>query len=250
MIIKNSNIRRSIVENRYVIFVVIFAIILALYLIRFLNENAKEKLKPKNEIQNVAVTQPKVDTSTKPVISGTEVNKEQQENNTKLIETFITYCNNKEIEKAYALLSDECKEEVFSSNIQYFAKNYVEKIFTTKKMVTMQAWMNSYMNTYQVKIMEDMLSSGKITSSENAIEDYYTIVKKGTTNKLNINGYIGKQQMDAKDQVNGIAITVLCKDIYKEYETYDVKIENTSTHTILLDTRGKSTFYLCSRIKR
>ena len=94
MIIKNSNIRRSIYENRYVIFVVIFAIILALYLIRFLNENAKEKLKPKNEIQNVAVTQPKVDTSTKPVISGTEVNKEQQENNTKLIETFITYCNN------------------------------------------------------------------------------------------------------------------------------------------------------------
>lgn len=238
MIIKNSNIRRSIFENRYVIFVVIFGIILALYLIRVLNEDAKERLKPQNnEIQNTVITQPKEDTSNKPIISGTEVNKQEQEDTTKLIETFVTYCNNKEIEKAYALLSEECKTEVFSSNIQYFQKNYVEKIFTTKKMVDIQAWMNSYMNTYQVKIMDDMLSSGKITSSQDAIEDYYTIVTKGTTNRLNINGYIGRQQIESKTAINGITITVLCKDIYKDYESYDIQVGNTSLHTILLDSQ-------------
>ena len=74
MIIKNSNIRRSIFENRYVIFVIIFAIILALYLIRLLNANAKEKLSVKNsETQNTIVETQRRDTSSQSVITQTEV---------------------------------------------------------------------------------------------------------------------------------------------------------------------------------
>lgn len=247
MIIKNSNIRRSIVENRYVIFVIILGIILAFLVIRILNANAKEKFEQKkSETQNTMIVQEKKDTSSQAVITQTEVEKPVQQNNLKVIEEFIGYCNNKEIEKAYGLLSEECQEEVFSSNIQYFKKNYVDKIFQTKKMYEMQAWVNGYQTqTYKVKIMEDILSTGKITSSKNNIEDYYTLVTKGDVTKINLNGYIGRQIIEKETVYSGIRVKLLYKDIYSEYETYKIEMENTTTNTILMDTQENvKTMYL------
>ncbi|MBO5479176.1 MAG: hypothetical protein J6A04_05725 [Clostridia bacterium] len=238
MIIKNSNIRRSLFENRYVIFAIVFAIILVLYLIQVLNaESKKESIVQDNKVQNE--TAQVVDKSSQTVISGKDVTTTQQESNTKIIEEFITYCNNKEIEKAYSLLTEECKEEVFAGNIQYFKQNYVDKIFTSKKMCGMQSWINSYMYTYKVTIQDDMLSTGKTNSSGNKIEDYYTIVKQENSYKLNINSYIGRQQINKESQLNGIKITIICKNIYKDYESYDIKIENLSQKTILLDSKEK-----------
>jgi hypothetical protein len=54
MIIKNSNTRRSLYENRYVIFVIMFVIILFLALIRTLNTNLQEK--NANSINNNSIT--------------------------------------------------------------------------------------------------------------------------------------------------------------------------------------------------
>lgn len=239
MIIKNSNIRRSIFEGRYVIFAVIFAIVLVLYLIQMLNNSSKEESTlQNNQIQNTVIEQIK-DTSARPVITGNEVSKDKQETNTKIIEQFITYCNNKEIEQAYNLLTDECKEEIFFSNIQYFKQNYVDRVFTTKKMYSIQSWVSGYINTYRITIQDDILSAGKVNSSENKIEDYYTIIEQENGYKLNINSYIRRVQVDKQRKAQGITITVLCKDVYKEYETYDVVIENLTTKNILIDSKEK-----------
>lgn len=240
MIIKNSNIRRSLFNNRYVIFIIIFVIILLLYFIQVLNNNTKEKFEAENnKIQNTVSYTPKEDESSKATISGESINKTQQTNNTKIIEEFITYCNNKEIEKAYNLLTEECKEEIFASSIQNFKLKYVDVIFTSKKMCSAQSWMNSYGYTYKVKILDDMISTGHISSSENAIEDYYTVVKKDDVYKLNINGYIGRKEYNKQVESNGIKLNIVCKDIYKEYESYDIKIENLTNKTILLDSKEK-----------
>lgn len=247
MIIKNSNIRRSIVENRYVIFVIILGIILAFLVIRILNANAKEKFKQKsNQIQNTVATQEKKDTFDEAVITQTQIEAPIQQNNLKIIEEFMGYCNRQEIEKAYSLLTQECQEAVFSSNIQYFKKNYVDKIFQTKKMYETQAWVNGYQTqTYKVKIMEDILSTGKITSSKNNIEDYYTLVTKGDVTKINLNGYIGRQIIEKETVYSGIRVKLLYKDIYSEYETYKIEMENTTTNTILMDTQENvKTMYL------
>lgn len=247
MIIKNSNIRRSIFENRYVIFVIILGIILAFLVIRILNTNAKEKFKQKsNQIQNTVAAQEKKDTFDEAVITQTQIEAPIQQNNLKIIEEFIGYCNRQEIEKAYSLLSEECQEEVFSSNIQYFKKNYVDKIFQTKKMYETQAWVNGYQTqTYKVKIMEDILSTGKINSSKNSIEDYYTLVTKGDVTKINLNGYIGRQIIEKETVYGGIRVKLLYKDIYSEYEKYKIEMENTTTNTILMDTQENvKTMYL------
>lgn len=243
MIIKDSNLRQMLFSNRYKILGIIIAIILILCLIQVANELAKEKMK--EEAKEFANTS-KVDTTYNPsetVISGQDVPKEQQATNSSIIDAFIKYCNNKEIEKAYELLTIECKEKTFFSKIENFSKNYVEKIFTTKKSYTIQSWETNNGYTYKVELSDDIMSTGKI--SENKIEEYYTIVRQDNEYKLNIGGYIGKNNANSYSEAEGVKIEVLSKDIYKDYEEYKIKVQNNTKKTIMLDSKqNTSSVYL------
>ena len=197
MIIKNSNLRTILAENRYKILAIIIAIILILCVIRLLNEMAKNANRKTENTVNIETS-----TTYKPqetILQGENVPDFQQEKNDNVMENFIKYCNKKEIQKAYNLLTDECKEILFNSDIQNFEKDYINKIFTTEKSYTMKSWIktsNSY--TYKVKIMEDMLSTGKVNE---AVEDYYTIVNKNGENKLNINSYVEIGRASCRERV-------------------------------------------------
>ena len=188
MIIKNSNLRRILFENRYQILIVIIAIILILCLIQVLNNIVKQNNQQTktNSIQSSSYEPQET------VILGEDITEEQQENNTQIMDKFIQFCNAKDIENAYNLLTDECKEVLFQSNIENFNKNYIEKIFTTPKIYNMQSWINGYSDTYKVRILDDILSTG---NTGNVVEEYYTIVKQNGEYKLNLNSYIGRENI-------------------------------------------------------
>lgn len=244
MIIKNSNLRRELFSNRYLILAIMAAIIFLFLLINTLNNMTKQKdnnlITPEQSITGQSNTTPKQEiyTPEKTAISGSNVNEKKQEENKTVISNFINYCNQKQIEQAYNLLTDACKEEVFFSNIENFNNNYVNKVFNSKKTYSMQSWVNrDTYTTYKVKIVDDMISTGKITSKNNEIEDYYTIVQDGGNYKLNINNYIAKKEINKEKEFQGIKITVISRDTYKDYETYDVKVENSNESSILLDSQ-------------
>lgn len=245
MIIKNSNLRRNLFSNRYLILAIMAAIIFLLLLINTLNniskENNSKKAEEQNKIQQNTIKQQEIYTPEKTTISGTNVRQQEQENNKTLIENFINYCNQKQIEQAYNLLTDECKKEVFFSNIANFSNNYVNKIFNSKKTYSMQSWINrDTYTTYKIKIVDDMISTGKITSTQNEIEDYYTVVKEEGEYKLNINSYIVKKHINKEKEFKGVKITVINKDTYRDYEIYEIKIENLNENTILLDSQERT----------
>lgn len=234
MIIKNSNLRQNLFRNRYKILGIIVAIILVLLLIRTLNEFAKQanqKEKSKNIVEEVSSYKPQ-----QTVISGENVSNTKQEENTKIMDEFIDLCNKREIEKAYNLLTDECKEEMFDSSIQKFKKDYIEKIFTVDRTYNMQSWINGENQTYKVKILEDAMSTGK---TGEIIEEYYTIVKKDGKSKLNINSYVEKKKVNKKITKDNITIEILERNIFMEYEIYKIKVQNNTDNTILLDTKEK-----------
>lgn len=245
MIIKNSNLRRGLFSNRYLILAIMAAIIFLFLLINTLNNNAKENNKKQEEqskTQKNTTHYQEIYTPEKTTISGSNVKPQKQEDNKKVIDNFINYCNQKQIEQAYNLLSDACKEKVFFSNIGNFRDNYVNKIFNTKKTYSMQSWINrDTYTTYKVKIMDDMISTGKITSKQDEIEDYYTVVMQtGGEYKLNINSYIAKKEINKEKEFQGIKLTVISKDTYKDYETYSIKVENLSQNSILLDSQERT----------
>ncbi len=247
MIIKNSNLRKMLVENRYVIIVIIVGIILFMSLINVVNNFIKESQKEKlSQLENTTNTNNIINSdianNSKPIIeSTTNKNNSTTSNNLsneKLIRDFITYCNLHEIQNAYNLLSDECKQAVFFSNIEYFRNNYVESIFKTNKVLNIEKWTENNIITYRIRLTDDILSTGNIKGTTNAIEDYYTIVEtEGGKQKLNINGYISRNYINKEDEANGINISILKKDIFKEYEQYEIKVENKTNNTIMLDSK-------------
>lgn len=241
MIIKNSNLRRNLFSNRYLILAIMAAIIFLLILINTLNniskENNNKKAEEQNKIQQNSQKQ-EIYTPEKTTISGTNVRPQKQEDNKTVIDNFLNYCNQKQIEQAYNLLTEDCKEEVFFSNINNFSNNYVNKIFNSKKTYSMQSWINrDTYTTYKVKIVDDMISTGKITSAQNEIEDYYTVVQEEGKYKLNINSYIVRKQINKEKESQGVKITIISKDTYRDYETYEIKVENLNQNTILLDSQ-------------
>jgi len=240
MIIKNSNLRRFLYGIRYKILAIIVAIILALSIIRALNEEIKQ-----NESYSNKSTTQTINKSQHTVIMGGDISSDIQERNEEIIDTFFYYCNAKEIEKAYELLTDECREVMFSSNIENFKKDYVEKIFSTSKIHNIQSWINGEKITYKVRILEDAMATGK---TGDAIENYFTIVRKNNDYKLNINDYIGREYFNKESTVKDIKIKVLNKDIYMDYEIYNLQVVNNTENSIMLDSKLKDkSIYLTGR---
>ena len=162
-------------QNRNDIIKLIAIIAFIIIIIQLLNKMLVNSNKNKTEIQN-ETTIKDVKKPTQSVITGQKVSKAQTEENTNVIEQFVNNCNNREFEKAYALLSDECKAE-FNNDINLFKSNYYNKIFDKAKTYSLELWLISQDTyTYQIKYYENNLLATGGSSMNNNIEDYMTIV--------------------------------------------------------------------------
>lgn len=178
--------------------------------------------------------------SNKSAVTGSEVQSNKLENAVNTINSFVDYCNSKEIEKAYNLVSSDCKQQLYSS-IEIFKKAYYDDVFNGKeKKCTIENWFD---DTYKVRMVEDILSTGKDDELEK--EDYITVVLENETYKLNINSYIGMKNINKITKFDDIVMEVLCKYTYKDYEQYKIRVTNNKEGTIKLDTvNSPNTLYI------
>lgn len=234
-------------QNRKTIFTVILIIVFAIGGIQLLNFFAKTQ-KSNDNIQNV-ITDDNQESrelvSNKSLISGENISGTQLKKDTDVINEFVNYCNEKSIQSAYELLTDDCKEEMFPT-IEDFYNIYYSKLFNEdKKIHTIENWVG---NTYQVRFTGDILSTGNLSNNETR-EDYITIVKENGESKLNINNYIGRNNLNKITEYEDIKMTVTNVDTYMDYEIYSISIQNDSENPILLDTSDdtKSVYLLDSK---
>ena len=180
--------------------------------------NADEN--PFNEItmqsQKSAITGKKITTESKAI---------------SVIDKFVSLCNSGNINEAYNLLSDECREEVYPQ-ITAFQKKYYNTIFGKgKRNVSIENWID---NIFMVKYYEDVLATGNV-SDKNTVLDYITIkTDKEGQYKLNINSYIGRTEIDKSSSSENVQIRVVRKDIYFEYEIYTFEVTNNTENNIAI----------------
>ena len=180
-------------------------------------------------------------TTEKSAVTGELVDKEQITNAQNIIEQFVSYCNNGETEKAYNLLSKDCKNEVYK-NLNIFETLYYKENFggNIKKTATIENWFG---NTYTVYISADIMATGKIEDTKK--RDYYTLVDEEVSTKLNINSFIKKENINKEQTENNITYKIISKNVYMDYEEYTVQVQNGSENTILLDSmQSTKTIYL------
>ena len=152
-----------------------------------------------------------------------------------IIEQFAEYCNNGNVEEAYSFLSNECKDEMYKT-LNDFKVSYYDQVFEgEKKSISVENWSA---NIYKVTIQKDILSTG-IYTDEDTLQDYMSVITDEDDNyKLNINGYLGREDINLTEVQDNIEITVLRSNTYKDYQTYTFKIVNNSDNTILLDDKS------------
>lgn len=216
-------------QNRFKIIITLIIVVfiwLLIYIINSILANIPQ------ESINTNVTIQDSSKPTESVITGEEMPEETVNENTNLIQKFVSLCNEKNYNEAYNLLSTDCKEEVFTT-IDDFKRNYVDKIFTSNKTYTLELWFNTNVEyTYRIVYIEDnILSSGTIDTINNK-EDYITIIKENNEKKLNLNGFIAKEKIGNTSLQNNIEITVNNKLAYRSYEQYNITIKNNTNSTI------------------
>ena len=225
-------------QNRKKIFKIILVIVFIIGIIQLLNNLSKNKNGNNSIKNNIVISNNSKNEliSSKSAVTGDNVSNYKLEEDTNIIENFMKYCNDKDINSAYSLLTDECKEVMFPT-IEDFYNIYYSKIFDEEnKSYTVENWVG---DTYEVRITGDILATGKLDNSETN-QDYITIVKQNGENKLNINNYVGRKNLEKTTEHENIEVNVLSRDTYMDYEIYNLTIINNSENSILLDT-GEST---------
>lgn len=229
-------------QNRRQIIIVIAIIAFAIFALKVINSLLDNSVGYNNDT-NIS----KVEDVTKPnksAITGETIPEETVEKNSDLVKKFINYCNNKEIEKAYNLLTDDCKSE-FNNDVYKFRDNYFNNIFGTPKSYSLELWGNeSGYYTYKITYYENNLLATGGQSLNNNIEDYITITRKNGEDKLNIGCFIKKQDINKTKSSDNIDITINNRRVYKSYEKYIVTIKNNGTTNITISD-GKNNSDIC-----
>lgn len=223
-------------QNRKIIFIVIIAIILIILLIQGVNYLSTRQLEENNREQEEIAMEPDevYDKNVSALYGENAAPTNNAENYNNTLDTILTYCLNGDTTNAYNLLSDVCKEELYPSQ-QVFENQYYDSIFGQNKMYNYQYWAGK---TYQVTISDDILKTG---GTGFKTVDYYTLVEENdNTYKLNVNGFIGKTNIDSTESDEGVDITVESLSQYNNYAIYDIKVKNNTDKTILLDSQARA----------
>lgn len=241
------NLKRFYNQNRKTIWWVIGIVAFLLIVLRVINyfaaKNNEKMLSSGNtNIVNISNVSDQVQvTSEQSAVTGDKISNETLTSVNDLITTFLENCNNDRIEEAYNMLTEECKEEVYSS-IEDFKTYYCGNFFKNyRASFEIANWFGS---TYKVDIIPDMLSTGK-TNEGYVNQDYITIKRVDGEYKLNVNSYIGRTNTNITKEQDGVIINVNYKDVYMDYEKYNITVKNETENRVCLDTKENvKTMYL------
>lgn len=237
------NLIRFFNQNRKKIFWIILIIVFLLLLIQLLDWIAQNRTNQDIIISNNSSINDKADelVTDKSLVSGQTISSSYLNSATDVINKFVDYCNKGELQKAYNMLTDECKEVMFS-NVNSFKRIYYDGNFNgEKKSCTIENWLG---NTYKVNFTGDILSTGDLKNL-GTTEDYITIVESGDEYKININEFISRKESNKSTEYNGVEIKIETIDTYMDYEIYNLSVINNTENSIFLgDCNNSKSIYL------
>lgn len=235
-----NHLMRYYNQNRKKIWGTLIIIASAFLLLQLVNYFYKISVEKRQQVEKLPETSENISTDTtkittdNSVVTGKKLDDDKLKSETAVIKDFVSYCNEKELQKAYDLLTEECKEQMYHT-LEAFEQAYYNDVFNgEKKIASVENWVN---NTYKVRIADDMLEKGK-SNDGYAKQDYMTIQEVNGENKLNINSYIGYTKIDKTTKQDGFTVEVVSKNTYMKEEEYTLKVTNHTKNRMVLDQRN------------
>ena len=238
-------LRSFFYKNKYQIYKVLGIIVFIFIIIQLMNlfvkRNNNKKISDTNQITTGENEVIESVVSDKSAVTGDSIKTEKLKSETDTINEFMSYCNQHELEKAYNLLTNECKKQIYK-DVNSFEQSYYKNIFSgQKRNYTIENWVG---DTYRVNITGDLLATGKNDNGYSK-QDYITVKKVDDEYKLNINNYIGYFKVDKTTTDDNMSVEVVEKNTYKDYEEYTIKVTNKTEDIMQLDNVSNTkTLYL------
>lgn len=157
-------------------------------------------------------------------------------NNT--IDEYFNYCNSKNYNEAFNMLTEECKYYLYDNNIATF-QEYVDNIFTSNKIYNLQNYSNvDNIYIYNIKILDDITATGTSEDYE-VYQDKLVIHDENNEYKISNQGYIGKKLINRETEEDNMKVKVIKKEISYYKEEYTLEIRNkTDSYIMLSDDLG------------
>ena len=221
---------------------IIAAFIIIIQLLNFFTAKINNNIEEVNTItENDVISEIKNETnvdieSAQSVVSGETISTEKLKSATEVIGEFMDYCNQGNTEAAYGLLTDDCKEQMYNS-LDAFNQAYYQDVFGgEQKIYSVENWVG---DIYRVRISENMLATGKSNNGYSK-QDYITVKETGEGYKLNINSYIGHEEINKITEDNNIVVEVISKNTYMDREEYTIRVTNNNDTAITLDAKSNT----------
>lgn len=156
-----------------------------------------------------------------------------------VIDQFILFCQSEEYEKAYDMISEDCKKNIFP-NIDEF-KRYAMTNFPKQALHETIFYSRAEgVSIYQVKVFNDFLKSGLTREKLTYIDLKMSMVNENGKKKLNVAGYMGSEKLASVFENQYIKVDIVERRKFYSTEIYNIKIKNRTEYDLIIETEDGS----------
>lgn len=220
-------IRHFLKKNGKVI-AIVFLIWLSIFLLNYLLKHSPEKYEPSTTYtMHTAV-----------INTDSSVSKEIATSIEKLIEEYVGYCNEGNYQKAFNMLSEDCREHEYNNDVTAFMRHVLTKMPMPRRYA-IQDYSNitvggNIVYIYEVKFSEDFLATGLTDSQYLYTTDKFAFYYDENGLEMNVGNYIFHEEPKRISENEYLKIDVTDRYVNYSIETYTVKVTNKSDYTIVI----------------
>lgn len=155
-----------------------------------------------------------------------------------LINEYVGYCNEGNYQKAFNMLSEDCRKYEFDDDVTKFMDHVLTKMPTPKKHAIQSYSKVNYngrnMYIYEIKYTDDLLATGLTNSEYKYTQENMTFYQGEDGLEMNVGNYIYHTDIKSISENEYLKIDVIDKVVNYSIETYEVKFTNRSNYTIVV----------------
>ncbi len=152
-----------------------------------------------------------------------------------MLEKYMGYCLEGNVESAYNMLSDTCKECSFANEIDNFTSYITNKIGSAKRYAIQNYSNEGNTYIYQVKYSGDMLATGLTNTTYQYTEEKIVFKKqKNGTIEMSVGNFIDYEDIKNISENEYLKVDVKYVQKYYSVERYKVVLTNRSDYTIVI----------------
>ena len=191
-----------------------------------------------NQVLKLYTPEPEIEDTYEPHVSvidsSQKVPEKYQTNIEDLIEEYVSYCNNNDFDKAYNMLSKDCKEYAYPTYEDFI--DHLKIVMYTPKKYSIQNYSNlDDMYIYSISYTDDFLATG-LTNTEYSYTEEKMAFKENEDGQLemSVGNFIKHENINLSTENEYLKIDVKDRIVNYATEEYTVRFTNRTNYDIVI----------------